>query len=148
MTIYKEEIFGPVLSVVRAEDYEEALALPSTHQYGNGVAIFTQDGDAARDFAARVERRHGRRQRADPGPDRLPHLRRLEALGLRRPEPARAGLDPLLHQDQDRDVALAERHQERGGVLHPDDAVERDGSRLGRGFPLPFGRGLLSQKAA
>ncbi len=54
MTIYKEEIFGPVLSVVRAKDYEEALALPSTHQYGNGVAIFTQDGDAARDFTARV----------------------------------------------------------------------------------------------
>ncbi|MFJ7441242.1 CoA-acylating methylmalonate-semialdehyde dehydrogenase [Methylorubrum thiocyanatum] len=54
MTIYREEIFGPVLSVVRAKSYEEALALPSTHQYGNGVAIFTQDGDAARDFAARV----------------------------------------------------------------------------------------------
>ncbi len=54
MTIYKEEIFGPVLSVVRAKDYEEALALPSTHQYGNGVAIFTQDGDAARDFTTRV----------------------------------------------------------------------------------------------
>jgi len=54
MTIYKEEIFGPVLSVVRAQNYEEALALPSTHQYGNGVAIFTQDGDAARDFTARV----------------------------------------------------------------------------------------------
>ncbi|GBD47443.1 CoA-acylating methylmalonate-semialdehyde dehydrogenase [Methylopila sp. Yamaguchi] len=55
MTIYKEEIFGPVLSVVRAKDYEEALALPTTHSYGNGVAIFTRDGDAARDFAARVE---------------------------------------------------------------------------------------------
>ncbi len=54
MTIYKEEIFGPVLSVVRAKNYEEALALPSTHQYGNGVAIFTQDGDAARDFTTRV----------------------------------------------------------------------------------------------
>ncbi|MGJ4856670.1 CoA-acylating methylmalonate-semialdehyde dehydrogenase [Labrys sp. La1] len=54
MTIYKEEIFGPVLSVVRAHDYEEALALPTKHSYGNGVAIFTRDGDAARDFAARV----------------------------------------------------------------------------------------------
>ena len=54
MPIYDEEIFGPVLSVVRAKDYEEALALPSTHQYGNGVAIFTQDGDAARDFTSRV----------------------------------------------------------------------------------------------
>ena len=54
MRIYKEEIFGPVLSVVRAKDYEEAVRLPSEHEYGNGVAIFTRDGDAARDFAAKV----------------------------------------------------------------------------------------------
>jgi malonate-semialdehyde dehydrogenase (acetylating)/methylmalonate-semialdehyde dehydrogenase len=54
MRIYKEEIFGPVLSVVRAHDYDEALRLPSDHDYGNGVAIFTRDGDAARDFAAKV----------------------------------------------------------------------------------------------
>jgi malonate-semialdehyde dehydrogenase (acetylating) / methylmalonate-semialdehyde dehydrogenase len=54
MRIYKEEIFGPVLSVVRAKDYAEALRLPSEHAYGNGVAIFTRDGDAARDFASRV----------------------------------------------------------------------------------------------
>jgi malonate-semialdehyde dehydrogenase (acetylating)/methylmalonate-semialdehyde dehydrogenase len=55
MRIYKEEIFGPVLSVVRASDYETALRLANDHEYGNGVAIFTRDGDAARDFAARVE---------------------------------------------------------------------------------------------
>jgi malonate-semialdehyde dehydrogenase (acetylating)/methylmalonate-semialdehyde dehydrogenase len=54
MRIYKEEIFGPVLSVTRAKDYEEALRLPSEHEYGNGVAIFTRDGDAARDFASKV----------------------------------------------------------------------------------------------
>ena len=54
MRIYKEEIFGPVLSVVRAKDYEEAVRLPSEHDYGNGVAIFTRDGDTARDFANRV----------------------------------------------------------------------------------------------
>jgi malonate-semialdehyde dehydrogenase (acetylating)/methylmalonate-semialdehyde dehydrogenase len=54
MRIYKEEIFGPVLSVVRAKDYEEALRLPSEHDYGNGVAIFTRDGDTARDFTSRV----------------------------------------------------------------------------------------------
>src|SRR5262244_1165293 len=52
MRIYREEIFGPVLSVVRAKNYEEALRLPSEHEYGNGVAIFTRDGDAARDFAS------------------------------------------------------------------------------------------------
>jgi malonate-semialdehyde dehydrogenase (acetylating)/methylmalonate-semialdehyde dehydrogenase len=55
MKIYKEEIFGPVLSVVRAKDYEEAVRLPSEHEYGNGVAIFTRDGDAARDFVSRVQ---------------------------------------------------------------------------------------------
>jgi malonate-semialdehyde dehydrogenase (acetylating) / methylmalonate-semialdehyde dehydrogenase len=55
MRIYKEEIFGPVLSVVRAKDYDEALRLPTEHEYGNGVAIFTRDGDAARDFASKVE---------------------------------------------------------------------------------------------
>ncbi|WCM55476.1 CoA-acylating methylmalonate-semialdehyde dehydrogenase [Microbacterium sp. EF45047] len=54
MAIYREEIFGPVLVIARAGDYEEALAMASEHEYGNGVAIFTRDGDAARDFAARV----------------------------------------------------------------------------------------------
>ena len=54
MTIYKEEIFGPVLSIVRARDYEEAVRLPSEHEYGNGVSIFTRDGDTARDFTDRV----------------------------------------------------------------------------------------------
>ncbi len=55
MRIYKEEIFGPVLSVVRAETYEEGLRLCNDHEYGNGVAIFTRDGEAARDFASRVQ---------------------------------------------------------------------------------------------
>jgi malonate-semialdehyde dehydrogenase (acetylating)/methylmalonate-semialdehyde dehydrogenase len=54
MKIYNEEIFGPVLSIVRAKDYQEALRLPSEHEYGNGVAIFTRDGDTARDFVGRV----------------------------------------------------------------------------------------------
>ncbi len=55
MRIYREEIFGPVLSVVRTKTYEEALGLVDSHEYGNGVAIFTRDGDAARDFASRVQ---------------------------------------------------------------------------------------------
>lgn len=54
MRIYREEVFGPVLCVVRAADYEEALRLPTEHPYGNGVAIFTRDGDTARDFTRRV----------------------------------------------------------------------------------------------
>lgn len=55
MQSYKEEIFGPVLQIVRAPDFETAVRLPSEHQYGNGVAIFTRNGHAAREFAARVE---------------------------------------------------------------------------------------------
>jgi len=55
MRIYKEEIFGPVLSVLRADSFEEALGLVNTHPYGNGTAIFTRDGDAARTFGSRVE---------------------------------------------------------------------------------------------
>ncbi|MBU1333433.1 MAG: CoA-acylating methylmalonate-semialdehyde dehydrogenase [Devosia sp.] len=55
MTIYKEEIFGPVLSVVRANDYNEAVKLINDHEYGNGTAIFTRDGDAAREFADKIE---------------------------------------------------------------------------------------------
>jgi len=54
MRIYKEEIFGPVLSVARAENFETALRLCNDHEYGNGVAIYTRDGDTARDFSARV----------------------------------------------------------------------------------------------
>jgi malonate-semialdehyde dehydrogenase (acetylating)/methylmalonate-semialdehyde dehydrogenase len=55
MKSYQEEIFGPVLQMVRAESLEEAIRLPTEHQYGNGVAIFTRNGEAAREFAAQVE---------------------------------------------------------------------------------------------
>ncbi|GAB3315395.1 CoA-acylating methylmalonate-semialdehyde dehydrogenase [Luteimonas notoginsengisoli] len=55
MRTYHEEIFGPVLQIVRADSFEQALELPSRHQYGNGVTIFTRNGDAAREFADRVE---------------------------------------------------------------------------------------------
>jgi malonate-semialdehyde dehydrogenase (acetylating) / methylmalonate-semialdehyde dehydrogenase len=54
MRSYQDEIFGPVLQIVRAGSFDEALELPSRHAYGNGVAIFTRDGRAARDFAQRV----------------------------------------------------------------------------------------------
>ena len=54
MEIYKQEIFGPVLSTVRTDSYEEALNLAMSNEYGNGTSIFTRDGDAARDFANRI----------------------------------------------------------------------------------------------
>ena len=55
MRIYKEEIFGPVLSVVRAKNYEEAIKLVNDHEFGNGVSIFTRDGDTGRSFASNVQ---------------------------------------------------------------------------------------------
>lgn len=54
MDIYTQEIFGPVLSTVRAGSYEEAIKLAMDHEYGNGTAIYTRDGDTARDFASRI----------------------------------------------------------------------------------------------
>ena len=120
MRIYKEEIFGPVLSVVRAHDYNEALE-PSV---GPRLRQRRCDLHPRRRCRARLRRqgqcRHGRHQRADPGADRLLHVRRLEEIGLRRSQPAWAGFDPILHQDKDGDGALAVRSQGRRGVLHPD----------------------------
>ena len=55
MTIYKEEIFGPVLSIVRVDDFESALKLINAHEFGNGVSLFTKDGYTAREFASRIQ---------------------------------------------------------------------------------------------
>tara|TARA_B100001146_G_scaffold34788_1_gene28173 strand:- start:732 stop:2225 length:1494 start_codon:yes stop_codon:yes gene_type:complete len=55
MRIYKEEIFGPVLSVVRVKSFEEATKLINDHEYGNGVSIYTRDGDAGRTFASKIQ---------------------------------------------------------------------------------------------
>ena len=119
MRIYKEEIFGPVLSVVARQDLRggaRPLQRPRIRQRRRDLhprrrrrARFRHPGPG----------RHGRRQRADPGAGRLLHLRRLETLRLRRSQPARPGFDPLLHQDQDGHLALAERHQGRRGFAIP-----------------------------
>ncbi len=55
MRIYKEEIFGPVLSVVRVKTFEEATKMINEHEYGNGVSIYTRDGDAGRTFASKIQ---------------------------------------------------------------------------------------------
>ena len=55
MKIYKEEIFGPVLSVVRVKDFDEALQLVNDHEFGNGVSIFTRDGDSGRTFSSKAK---------------------------------------------------------------------------------------------
>ncbi len=123
MRIYKEEIFGPVLSVVRAKTYDEGLKLVNDHEYGNGTAIFTRDGDTARDFASRCQIGMVGINVPIPVPLAYHTFGGLEALRVWRLEPARAGFDPLLHQDQDGDGALALRHQGRRPVLDPADAV-------------------------
>ena len=59
MKIYKEEIFGPVLSVVRVNNFEDALTLVNDHEFGNGVSIFTRDGDVGRTFSSRAKNWYG-----------------------------------------------------------------------------------------
>jgi hypothetical protein len=124
MRIYKEEIFGPVLSVVRAPTYDDAVGMVNAHEYGNGVAIFTRDGDAARTSRTR-QHRHGRHQHPDPGPALLPQLRRLEALPVRRPPHPRHGGGEVLHEAEGDHVALADGDQGGGGVPDAGDVRGR-----------------------
>ena len=102
---------GPVLQIVRADDFEEAVRAAERAP----VRQRRRHLHPQRPRRARVRRprqcRHGRHQRADPGAGRLSHLRRLEALGLRRHQPARHGRRPLLDQDQDHHPALARRRR-------------------------------------
>ena len=117
MSVYTDEIFGPVLSVVRVDTYDEAVSLINANQYANGVAIFTRDGGAARRFQFEVEVGHGRHQRADPGAGGVLLLRRLEELAVRRHAHVRAGGRQLLHPWQGGHLALA----------RPGDVVGRPG---------------------
>ena len=107
MDCYRDEIFGPVLTVVRVKTYDEAVALVNDNPYGNGTAIFTRDGGAARQFQFEVAGRHGRHQRADPGAGRVLQLRWLEGEPVRRPAHVRPRGHPVLHAGQGRDAALA-----------------------------------------
>ena len=122
MRIYKEEIFGPVLGGARPR-LQGALALPSDHDYGNGVAIFTRDGDAARDFAAKVNVGMVGINVPIPVPIAYYTFGGWKKSGFG--DLQQAGFDPLLHQDQDDHLALAVRRQGRRGVLDPDDELTR-----------------------
>ena len=105
--VYKDEIFGPVLSVVRVDGYEEGLGIINSSLYGNGTAIFTNDGGAARRFQREVHGRHDRHQRADPGAGGVPLVRRLEGLAVRRREGLRPARLRLLHGREGDHRALA-----------------------------------------
>ena len=110
--------------MVRAKTYDEGLKLVNDHEYGNGTAIFTRDGDTARDFASRCQ--IGMVGINVPIPVPLAYhtfggWKRSSFGDLNQHGP---DFDPLLHQDQDGDGALAVRHQGRRAVLDPDDAVK------------------------
>ena len=123
MRIYKEEIFGPVLGVVRAKTYDEALGLCNDHEYGNGVAIYTSDGDAARDFAAKVQVGMVGVNVPIPVPLAYHTFGGWKSFKLWRSQPAWTGFHPLLHQDENRDLTLALRYQGRRAVLHSNYAI-------------------------
>ena len=83
MRIYRDEIFGPVLCVVRVSSMQAAMDLIDDHEYGNGACIFTRDGEAARVFLRQHQGWHGRHQRAFTRACGLPQLWRLETISVR-----------------------------------------------------------------
>ena len=130
MDCYRDEIFGPVLGVVRVDTYAEALALVNDNPYGNGTAIFTRDGGAARQFQFDCNVGMVGINVPDPGAGRLLLLRRLEGLALRRHPHVRPGGHPLLHPGQGRHRALARSgHVERGPGLPPHEVASALGLR-------------------
>ena len=123
MAIYQDEIFGPVLSVVRAASYDEALSLVNSNRYANGVAIFTNDGGRGPALPERGAGGHGGHQRAHPGAHGLLLVRGLEELALRRlPRPRPRGR-ALLHPGQGRDQPLARPEAPRGEPGLPAEQV-------------------------
>ena len=107
MDAYRDEIFGPVLTVMRVETYDEAVQLVNDNPYGNGTAIFTRDGGAARQFQFEVNAGMVGINVPIPVPGRVLQLRRLEDVALRRPAHVRPRGRPVLHAGQGRHVALA-----------------------------------------
>ena len=129
MRIYKEEIFGPVLSVVRTPDFDTATKLVNDHEYGNGVAIFTRDGDAAREFANRIQIGMVGVNVPIPVPMAFHSFGGWKRSLVRRHGGARHGRCALLHPPQDRHRALAHRHPRRRRIRHADNAVKVLASR-------------------
>jgi len=117
--IYKEEIFGPVLSVVRAKDYEEAVRLPSEHEYGNGVAILP-----ATAIRARLTNRVQSAWSASTSPFRCARLLHLRGWKRRALATSTSTARLVRFYTKTKTVtALALRHQRRRRIRHPDDEV-------------------------
>ena len=124
MRIYKEEIFGPVLSVVRSPDFDSAARLVNDHEYGNGTAIFTRDGDAAREFSNRIKIGMVGINVPIPVPMAFHSFGgwKRSLFGDMHARPRRRA---VLHAAEDDDRALADRHPRRRGIRHADNAVAR-----------------------
>ena len=131
MRIYKEEIFGPVLCCVRVPDFASAVQLVNDHEYGNGVACYTRDGNVAREFARRIQVGMVGINVPIPGADGLARLRRLEALAVRRHARLRRGGRALLHEAEVDHAALAREHGQGRGIRDADGEVKAASSRRG-----------------
>ena len=119
MRIYREEIFGPVLSVVRAALVRRGGRHGQRPRVRQRHRHLHPRRRRRPDLRRCGQDRHGRRQHPDPGAAGVPQLRRLEALPVRRPPHPRHGGRALLHQAQGGHLALADRHPRRGGFQHP-----------------------------
>ena len=132
MRLAKEEIFGPVLSVVRADDLDEALAIGRDCEYGNGACIFTAQRLRRPAVQAPLQRRHDRHQRRRAGPDGLVPVHRLEQIVLRRPAHPGHRRHSVLHAAKDDDDPLVRkrggRHRRPG--LEDQGAAEREATHL------------------
>ena len=137
MSCYTDEIFGPVLIVVRASSFEEAVDLINANPYGNGVAIFTNDGGGP-PVRERGRGGHGRRQRPDPGAAGVLLVRRLEVLPVRRHPRARHRRRALLHPRQGGHVPLARPEPRRRQPRLPGEHLGSAQTRqAGQGLPRP-----------
>ena len=123
MRVYDDEIFGPVLSVVRVASLDEAIALVNANPYGNGVALFTARWRRGAPVRARDRGRHGRHQRADPGPGRVVLVRWVEGVDLRRQRDVRPRGGSLLHPAEGRHHPLARAARRRDRPRVPRHVV-------------------------
>ena len=125
MDAYRDEIFGPVLSVTRVSTYDEAVGLVNENPYGNGTAIFTRDGGVARQFQFDAQAGMVGVNVPIPVPGRVLLVRRLEGEPVRRPAHLRAGGRRLLHAREGRHLSVARPGDVEGRPRVPADALDR-----------------------
>jgi len=125
MSVYRDEIFGPVLSVVRVADYAAAMDLVNGHEFANGTVILTQSGAVAKAFVRDVEVGMVGVNVPIPVPMAFPQLRWVAPFARRRPPHAWPGRRAFLHAPEDRDGALARAEVGERRLRHADDEVRR-----------------------